>query len=97
MRWTSVLAIYCLLWVLSAFIVMPFGLRTHDDDAVEKVRGQADSAPHNFRPGRVALRATLLAAVFMGLFYANYANDWVEIGDLNVFGEPPPIKDIDAY
>ena len=28
MRWTAALAIYVLFWVLAAFLVMPFGLRT---------------------------------------------------------------------
>ncbi len=97
MQWTSILAIYGLLWVLSAFLVMPFGLRTHDQDDAAKVPGQADSAPTNFRPGRVALRATILAAVLMGLFYANYVNGWISVEDLNLFGKPPKIEGLDAY
>ena len=28
MKWTSILAIYLLFWVLSAFLVMPFHVRT---------------------------------------------------------------------
>ena len=68
MRWTSILAIYFLFWVLSAFCVMPFGIRTHDEAGVAKIPGQADSAPANFRPGLIALRAAVLAAVmFSGL------------------------------
>jgi predicted secreted protein len=89
MRWTSILAIYSLFWVMSAFIVMPFGLKTHEEAGVDKVRGQADSAPANFAPRRIALRATVLAFVLFGLFYANYLNDWVTTEDLNVFGDPP--------
>lgn len=89
MQLTSILAIYLLLWVLSAFIMLPFGIRTHDEEGLAKIPGQADSAPANFRPGRLALRASVLAAVLCGLFVANYEYGWVTIEDVNLFGEPP--------
>jgi predicted secreted protein len=89
MRLTSIIAIYALFWVLSAFFVMPFGVRTHDEAGVAKVPGQADSAPADFRPGRIALRATLLSLVLFGLYYANYVNGWIGPDDLNFFGRPP--------
>lgn len=83
MRWTSIVAIYSLFWVLAAFLVMPFGIRTHDELGLGKVDGQAHSAPGNFRPKRVAIRATILAAVLFGLYYANYVNQWITIDDLD--------------
>ena len=89
MKWTSLLAIYALFWTLSAFICLPFGVRTHDEAAMPKVPGQADSAPANFRPGQVALRATILAAVLCALYVANYVNGWIAAEDLNFFGQPP--------
>ncbi len=89
MNWTSILAIYALFWVMSAFVMLPFGVRTHDEAGIPKVPGQADSAPANFRPGRVALRATLLSAVLCGLFVANYIYGWIGPEDLNLFGAPP--------
>lgn len=88
MKWTSVLAIYALFWVLSAFILLPFGVKTHDEAGIPKIPGQADSAPAEFRPGRLVLRATLLAAVLCGLYVANYVNGWIGVEDLNFFGEP---------
>ena len=88
MKWTSVLAIYGLFWVMSAFLLLPFGVRTHDEAGIEKVPGQADSAPANFRPGRVAWRATLLAAILCALYVANYVYGWVEPADLDFFGAP---------
>jgi predicted secreted protein len=89
MQWTSILAIYALFWVMCAFILLPFGVRTHDEDGIDKVPGQADSAPANFRPGRLVLRATLLAAVCCALYVANYVYGWVGVDDLNLFGRPP--------
>ncbi|HKT86290.1 MAG TPA: DUF1467 family protein [Novosphingobium sp.] len=90
MRWTSIVAVYGLLWVLSAFLVMPFGLRTPDEvDGHQVEKGHATSAPVNFRPRRIAARATVLAAVLMALFYLNYVNGWIVAEDLNFFGKPP--------
>jgi predicted secreted protein len=92
MRWTSIVAIFSLFWVLSAFFVMPFGVQTHDEAGIDKVRGQADSAPANFNPRRIAIRATLVAMVLFGLFYANYVEGWIKVGDLNFFGRPPDFE-----
>jgi len=89
MKLTSIIAIYALFWVLSAFLLLPFGVRTHDEAGVARVPGQADSAPADFRPGRLAARATLLAAVLCGLYVANYIYGWVRAEDLNLFGPPP--------
>jgi predicted secreted protein len=86
MRWYSILAIYFLLWVLCAFVVMPFGIRTHEEAGQEKIPGQADSAPANFRPGRVILRATVLSLVICALFVLNYEEGWIKASDLDVFG-----------
>ena len=84
MRWTSIIAIYALFWVLSAFLVMPFGVRTHDEMGLENVPGQALSAPGNFNPRRLAIRATVLAVVLFGLYYANFVNHWITIEDLDI-------------
>lgn len=95
MAWTSILAIYCLMWVGCAFILLPFGVQTHQEAGEDLVPGQADSAPANFRPGRIAVRATVLAAVLTTLYVANYTYGWIGIDDLNVFGDPP--KELPEY
>lgn len=95
MRWTSIIAIYTLFWVLSAFLVMPFGVRTHDEEGIAKVRGQADSAPAHFRPRMILLRATVLSAALFGLYYANYVNGWITVEMLDLFGGPPDYEDPD--
>lgn len=77
MRWQSALAIYALFWVMSAFLVMPFGVRTHDEAGVDKVRGQADSAPANFDARRIMLRTTFVATVIFAVFLLNWTYEWV--------------------
>jgi predicted secreted protein len=86
MEWTSILAIYALFWVVSAFVLLPIGVKTHDEVGLEKVEGQADSAPANFRPGLLAKRATVLAAVLCTLYVLNYAYGWIEPEDLIFWG-----------
>jgi predicted secreted protein len=83
MKWTSILAIYFLFWVMSAFLCLPFGVKTHDEAGMAKVPGQADSAPANFRPKQIARRATVVSAVLFGLYYLNYVNGWIGIERLD--------------
>jgi len=83
MRWTSALAIYVLFWVLSAFLVMPFGVRTADELGAEKIPGQAESAPANFKPRRIVIITTIVATILFGLYYANYVNGWITADMLN--------------
>lgn len=78
MKWTSIVAIYMLFWIMSAFFVLPMGVRTHDEMGIEKTPGQADSAPANFRPGLIILRTTILSAILFALYYANYVYGWVD-------------------
>jgi predicted secreted protein len=77
MRWQSMLAIYILFWAFSVFLVLPFGVRTTQEAGADLVPGQAESAPHAFNPGKIALRTTIVATVLFVLFYLNYVNGWV--------------------
>ena len=86
MQWTSMLAIYFLFFVFSAFVLLPFGVRTHDEAGVEKIPGQAESAPVEFRAGRLLLRAAILALVVTALYVANYINGWITVEDLILWG-----------
>lgn len=83
MKWTSILAIYCLFWVLSAFIVMPFHVRTSEEAGEALVPGQAESAPHRFPALRIALWTSLIATASFGLYYANYVSGWITPDDLD--------------
>ncbi len=86
MQWTSVLAIYFLFFVFSAFLLLPFGVRTHDEAGIEKIPGQADSAPIEFRGGRLLLRAAVLAIVVTTAYVLNYINGWITVADITFWG-----------
>ncbi len=77
MTLTSIIAIYFLFWVGGAFFLLPFGVRTHEELGMDKVPGQADSAPGNFQPRKLMLRATVLAAVLTILWVVNYNYGWI--------------------
>ena len=91
MRWTSALAIYILFWAFSVFLVLPWGVRTSHEVGAEHVPGTAESAPHEFRMGRLVGRVTIVATVLFVLFQLNYVFGWISPSSLhlwNMAGEP---------
>jgi predicted secreted protein len=85
MRPASLIAIYVLFWAFSVFLVLPWGVKTSAEAGVEHVPGQAESAPHEFRAGRIAIRVTIVATILFALFVANYHYGWVTPETLNFF------------
>jgi predicted secreted protein len=83
MRWTSILAIYVLFWTLALFLVLPFGVRTAEEAGMERLPGHAESAPHRFDLGRVAVRASIVAAVLTALYVLNYVYGWIRVADVD--------------
>jgi predicted secreted protein len=79
MNWKSAVAIYVLFWAFSVFLVLPWGVRTHQEAGVELIPGQADSAPYGFSVKRTAIRTTIVATVLWGLFMLNYVFGWVTV------------------
>ncbi len=84
MKLTSIVAIYFLFWVMSAMLVLPFGVRTHQEEGVAMIPGQATSAPVQFEPRKVARRATMLSVLLFGLYYLNYVQGWVTVQDIDI-------------
>ena len=77
MKWTSALAIFLLFWVMSAFLVMPFGVRNAHEAGESTVPGQEDGAPVNFNPQRILIRTTILSVLLFTAYYATYVNGWI--------------------
>lgn len=85
MKWTSISAIYFLFFAASAFLLLPFGVKTHEEVGEELVPGQAESAPHRFDLKRHLLKAMLLAAVLFAIFYVNWTYGWITAEDLDFY------------
>lgn len=85
MRWTSIVAIYFLMLVGSAFILLPFGVKTDEEVGNAMVRGQAESAPHGFDLKKHMIRAAILAAILTALFDLNYIYGWITTDDLDLY------------
>ena len=85
MKWTSILAIYFLFFVASAFILLPFGVKTDEEAGNKLVPGQAESAPHRFHFWKHMLRAAMVAAALFGLYYANWTYGWITPDDLDIY------------
>lgn len=85
MQLGSILAIYFLFFVASAFVLLPFGVRTDEEMGLPKVPGQAESAPHKFDLVKHLLRSAVLALVLFALFYANWHYGWITTDDLDFY------------
>ena len=85
MKFTSIVAIYVLFFAASAFILLPFGVKTTEEVGGDKVAGQAESAPHQFDVKRHFLKAALLALLLFAIYYANWTFGWVTPDDLDFY------------
>ena len=81
----SALAVYFLIFVFTAFLMLPFGMRTDEEAGAPRIAGQAESAPHRFDLQRHLLRAALVSAVLFALFYANWTQGWVTAETLDFY------------
>ena len=92
MKLTSIAAIYFLFFVASAFMLLPFGVRTDEEAGTQKIPGQADSAPHRFDFKRHLRKAAVLAAVLFAIYYANWTYQWLTIDQLDFYNPPLPAQ-----
>ena len=88
MKWTSISAIYFLFFVGSAFLLLPFGVRTDEEVGNPRQPGHAESAPHKFSLARHLLKAVVVGAVLFGIYYANWTYGWVTPDDLDFYNHP---------
>jgi len=67
MQLSSIIAIYFLFFAFSAFVLLPFGVRTDEEAGAPKIAGQADSAPHRFNLKRHLVKAAVVGAILFAL------------------------------
>jgi predicted secreted protein len=85
MLFTSIVAIYFLFFAFSAFVLLPFGVRTDEEAGTPRVPGQAESAPNRFNIKRHLLKAVVLAMLLFGLYYVNWTYGWITPADLDFY------------
>ena len=88
MKLTSIVAIYFLFFAFSAFVLLPFGVKTDEEAGTAKVPGQAESAPHRFDVKRHFSKAAILAAILFAIYYANWTFGWITPDSLDFYNPP---------
>ena len=77
MAWTTAVAIYFLIWWITLFAVLPFGVRSQHEDG-SQIEGTDPGAPVLARMARKLLWTTILTTVIFascyGLYIAGYLN-----------------------
>ena len=68
MSWVSIFAIYFILWWVVLFAMLPFGLKTQDEDG-EVTLGTVSSAPKGSHMLGAVIRTTIVAGIIFGAFY----------------------------
>lgn len=82
------LALYFMIWWLTLFTVLPFGVRTQEEaGAVEP--GTPASAPARFNWRKVFFINTLVACVAFAIVWAAIENNW--LGSSAPVQPPPPV------
>ena len=68
MTFGSFIAIYFVVWWTILFAVLPFGVRTQEEEG-EVVLGSERSAPHRPMLIRKAVATSIVAAILVGIFW----------------------------
>ena len=67
MSFFSAFAVYFIIWWVTLFAILPFGVRTQQEEG-EVTLGTTESAPANARLLRTALITTAVSAVIFGVY-----------------------------
>ena len=68
MSWVSFAALFFVTWWVVLFAVLPFSMRTQDEDQ-DVTLGTVSSAPRGPHMLRAVVRTTIVTAVIIGAFY----------------------------
>ncbi|HEY4192697.1 MAG TPA: DUF1467 family protein [Mesorhizobium sp.] len=68
MNWISFTALFFITWWTTLFAVLPFSVRTQEDDQ-NVTLGTVASAPRGPHMRRAVVRTTIVTAVIMGIAY----------------------------
>jgi predicted secreted protein len=81
MPWYTILAIYFIVWWLVFFTVLPWGVRSQEEQA-DVVHGSDPGAPVVHGLGIKVVWTTVVSAIVFGAFYWAYVTKAVSFEDL---------------
>ena len=88
MSTTTIVAIYVLIWWVTLFAVLPWGVRSqHEAGAFEA--GTDPGAPATHTMWRKILYTTVIATAIFGALYVAYTRDLIAFGFLERVSQPP--------
>jgi predicted secreted protein len=89
MTTTTILAIYFLIWWLTLFAVLPWGVRSQYEEGAFEA-GTDPGAPAMHRVWKKLVWTTLIATAISGVLYFCYASDLIPYEFLSRISSPPP-------
>jgi predicted secreted protein len=81
MSWTTIAALYFVIWWITLFAVLPWGVRSQHEGG-EMAPGTDPGAPMLPRIRAKLIWTTILASVIFGLFYWGYVSRIASVEDL---------------
>jgi predicted secreted protein len=75
------IATYFIIWWLTLFMVLPFGVKTQEEDG-NVVPGSVESAPAVPHIFKKALITTILAAIIFAIVYSVYTYNLISMDDI---------------
>jgi len=90
MTWTTGAAIYFLIWWLTLFAVLPFGVKSQHEAETEP--GTDPGAPVLPRILHKLVWTTIVAAVIFAMLSAIYAYRLIGLDDIPGLPRPPPLS-----
>jgi predicted secreted protein len=89
MKWTSAVAIYFILWWVTLFVVLPFGVKNAAETGETVEEGNEAGAPVVHGLAWKAVVTTVLASVIFVVLYWVLVNEMLNIGDLPFIRDMP--------
>ena len=87
MQTTTIIAVYFLIWWVTLFAVLPFGVRSqHEGEGF--AAGTDPGAPIIASIGRKLLWTTLIASVIFGIVALIYRSGWIDFAALTSWMGP---------
>jgi predicted secreted protein len=87
MKISTVIAIYFLIWWISLFAVLPFGVRSQHEGE-DYAQGTDPGAPIVARIGMKLVWTTLVATIIFGIVTVVYRAGWVDFEAISSWAGP---------